>query len=138
MSEAGRPSKLDNHLFRKIKELVLDGMNLRQIAEILEIPYATMRDWQYENYEGFADNTLAYKHQRMLDTAETEIEVLQKAEDEKVRLQANIHVSETLGKRYWSKRSEITGKDGKDLPVPILNVQGNNIYKENSETKEEN
>ena len=116
MKTSGRPTKLDAMLFRKIRELVIDGNNLREIAEILEIPYATMRDWEYENYESFSDKMLSYKHERMLRKAETNIEVLQESEDEKVNLQANALVLETLGKKHYSKRidTDVTTK-GKSI-----------------------
>lgn len=135
MAEAGRPTLLDEHLFRKIKDLVLDGLNLREISESLEIPYATMRDWEYENYKSFSDKMLSYKHERMIRKAESNLEVLQESEDERVNLQANTFVLETLNKGKFSKRSELTGKDGKDLPTPILgNVQLNNSTTEDNST----
>ena len=74
--ELGRPSLLDEHLFRKIKDLVIEGKNLREVSEALDISYATMRDWEYENYLSFSDKMLSYKHDRMLKKAEANIEVL--------------------------------------------------------------
>lgn len=115
----GRPTQLDDHLFRKIKDLVLEGNNLRQIAEILEMSYATMRDWEYENYKGFSDKMLSFKHERMLKKAEANIEVLQDAEDDKVKLQANTFVLETIGKRNYSKKTET---DITTAGKPILQI----------------
>jgi hypothetical protein len=43
-------------------------------------------------------------------------------------------VLETLDKDVYSKRSELTGKDGKDLmPKPILDVQQNNGDKQDTQ-----
>lgn len=117
---AGRPTLLDEHLFRKIRELVLDGMNLRQIAETLEISYHTMRDWEYENYKSFSDKMLSYKHERLLQKAESNLEVLMDAEDDRVKLDSSKFTLETLNKKFYSKRTENTGADGKELPTPIL------------------
>jgi len=119
---AGRPTLLDDHLFRKIKELVLDGLNLRQVSEALEIPYATMRDWEYENYKSFSDKMLSFKHERMLLKAENNVEVLMGAEDDRVKLDASKFTLETLNKKFYSKRTEQTGADGKELPTPILTI----------------
>lgn len=122
MKEVGRKSLLDDSLFRKLKDLVLEGMNLREIAESLEISYATMRDWEYENYKGFSDRMLSFRQERMLRKAETNIEVLQDSEDERVNLSANSLVLETLGKdKGYSKRTEMTGKDGKELKITFDN-----------------
>ncbi len=127
MADVGRPTLLDEHLFRKIKDLVLEGMNLREISEALEIPYATMRDWEYENYKSFSDKMLSYKHERMLRKAEANVEVLQDSEDEKVSLQANTFVLETIGKRSYSKKieNELSNPDG-NLKTIIINKNGGN------------
>jgi len=134
---AGRPTLLDEHLFRKIRELVLDGNNLRQISEALEIPYATMRDWEYENYKSFSDKMLSYKHERMLLKAESNVEVLMGAEDDRVKLDASKFTLETLNKKFYSKRTEQAGVDGKELPTPILYVFNNDKPKENIENVQE-
>lgn len=127
MAEAGRPTLLDDHLFRKIRELVNDGQNLRQVSENLEIPYATMRDWEYENYKGFSDKMLEYKHQRMLKKAEGNIEYLMGADDDRVKLDASKFVAETIGKKNYSKRNELTGSEGRPLILPAELIEKNDI-----------
>ena len=122
MKEQGRPTLLDEDLFRKIKALYTEGKNLREVSEILELSYATVRDWQYENYQGFADKLIEWRLMRMFDKSISNIEVLQESEDERVNLQANTLVAETVGKKWFSKRVEQTGADGKDLPVPIIQI----------------
>lgn len=128
----GRKSLLDEHLFREIKDLVLEGKNLRQISESLEIPYATMRDWEYENYKSFSDKMLSFKHERIFKKAEANLEQLMEGDDERIRADLSKFALETLHKKYYSKRTEQTGADGKDLPVPILGyVSSNNITEQN-------
>lgn len=139
MADVGRPTVLDSELFLKIKELYLDGKNMKEISEILDIPYKTIEGWKLRNYEGFNDKMIEARLERMFEKSINNIEILQDSEDERVNLQANSLVAETVGKKWFSKRSELTGKDGKDLPTPILNgvitnVPSNNGSSENSST----
>lgn len=122
MSEVGRPTVLDEELRLKIKELVLDGKNMKQVAEILEIPYKTMEGWKTRNYEGFADAYLSYEHERKLIKAEAKIETLIDSDDDKVALNAATFIAETLGKKSYSKRSELTGADGRPMEHKVTNV----------------
>ncbi len=116
MADVGRPSQLNDEQFLlKIKELVLDHKTEAEMQEILDIPKGTWDYWKWKNYEGFQDKLLSYRHERMLRKAELNIEVLQESEDERVNLQANTFVLETLGKNKYSKRTEMTGKDGDKL-----------------------
>lgn len=128
--ELGRPSLLDEHLFRKIKDLVIEGKNLREVSEALDISYATMRDWEYENYLSFSDKMLSYKHERMLKKAEANIEVLQESEDERVALQANTFIMETVGKKNYSKKTETEGT----LKLEVQPISGMKIIQDNDTT----
>lgn len=112
---AGRPTTLDKELLLKIKALVLEGNNMKKIAEAVGVSYRTMEGWKLRNYEGFADKMLEFRLERMFEKSVTNIEVLQSSEDERVNLQANTLVAETIGKKFFSKRTELTGKDGEKL-----------------------
>lgn len=114
-TEVGRPTALDEELLLKIKGLYLDGKNFKEISEILDISYKTMEGWRLRNYEGFADKVLTYRLERMFEKSINNIEVLQDSEDERVNLQANSLVAESVGKKWFSKRTEMTGADGKEL-----------------------
>lgn len=127
-NDVGRPSLLDEHLFRKIKDLVVEGKNLREVSETLDISYATMRDWEYENYLSFSDKMLSYKHERMLKKAEANIEVLQESEDERVALQANTFIMETVGKKNYSKKTETEGT----LKLEVQPISGMKIIQDNT------
>lgn len=123
MAEIGRPSQLqDEQFLLKIKELVLNNKTESEMQEILDIPKGTWDYWKWKNYESFQDKLLSYRHERMLQKAQSNIEVLQDSEDERVNLQANTFVLETLGKdNGFSKRTEMTGKDGKELKITFDN-----------------
>lgn len=118
---AGRPTELDKEMFLKIRDLVLDGKNMVEIAEILEIPYKTMEGWKTRNYEGFRDKWLQFQLEEMFQTSLIEIRALQEAEDDRVKFQANALVAKGLGKKYFSERVEQTGADGEKLQPVIIN-----------------
>ena len=135
---SGRPTDLTKELFRKIKECILDGNNLRETAKLSEIPESTLYTWHSDNYLNIADKIEGWKRDRKLMLAERNLEddmLLDPTEMEarKVRQKASMFVAETLGKdRGYSKRSELTGADGKDLPTPIMHVPRDDSNKEDN------
>jgi hypothetical protein len=137
MAESGRPPVYSEELTTKIRALVLDSVSYKDIQQILEIPTGTWDHWVYTDYEGFRGKLNQWKKERIVKKAEAEIESLIGFEDKRVSLNASTFALETLGKEDYSKRSEITGKDGKDLPIPILNgIQSDNSNKESIEPQE--
>lgn len=117
MADVGRPSQLDDEQFLlKIRELTLEYRTEKEIAEILEVPLSTWNYWKWKNFHSFSDKLLSYKHERILKKAESNVEVLLESEDERVASDITKFTLETLGKnKGYAKRSELTGKDGKDL-----------------------
>jgi hypothetical protein len=121
MNQLGRPTELTENTFAEIRKLVLIGKNMKETAEILDISYNTMSKWSSDNFGSFADKWLSYEHERKLQKAESKVESLIDSKDEKISLQASTFIVETLGKnKGYSKRQEVTGKDGKDLMVDPL------------------
>jgi len=136
-NDVGRPSVLDDEqLVLKIKQMYLDGMNEKSIAESMDIPYDTWVYWKWKNYQGFSDKLLSYKHERMLNKAENNLDVLMEAEDDRVKLDASKFVAETIGKKNYSKRTEATGADGKELPTPILTISYAKDQRTNQEVQQ--
>lgn len=135
--EVGRPSELSEELMLKIRDLVLDGKSIKDMSEILDIPYATMRYWSATNYQSFTDKLLSYKHERMLRKAETNLEVLQDSEDERVNLQANTFVLETLGKKNYAKKTETDITSGGKPIIQIASeiVEKNNLNESNTSSE---
>lgn len=128
----GRPTDLEDDLFRKIKEAILEGKNLREVAAAVGKPESVIYDWSSKNYKGFADKVEGWKRDRKLMLAEKNIEeiltmstVAMPETSEKMvrvdcgllRIQADVSkfVAETLGRNNYSKRSELTGKNGESL-----------------------
>lgn len=137
---AGRPSVLDDEqIVLKIKEMYLDGTNEKTIAQAFDIPYDTWVYWKWKNYQGFADKLLSYKHERILKKAEANLEQLLEGDDDRIRADLSKFALETLSKKYYSKRTENTGADGKELPTPILlnYVSSDNSTKENKSDDQE-
>ncbi len=126
MAEVGRPSQLDDEQFLlKIKELLLDGKTEKEIAEILEIPTGTWDYWKWKNYQGFADKMLSYKHERIIQKAESNLEQLLEGDDDRIRADLSKFALETLSKKNYSKRTELTGNEGKDLQINIVKYNDN-------------
>lgn len=106
---------LDDEVKLKIRDLVLDGATEQTIADSLGVPVKTYKHWLYVNYQALADAVTTYRHERMMKKAETVIERSMDSDDEKVAADSAKFTAETLGKRWFSKRSELTGAEGKPL-----------------------
>lgn len=122
--KVGRKTNLDEELVREIKQSILDGNDLKTTANICEIPESTLYTWHSDNYLNLADKILNWKHERMLKLAEMNLEGIMGlgiSDKDSIKVVADVSkfVSETLGKKNYSKRSELTGEDGKELQ-PVL------------------
>lgn len=138
MNDVGRPSQLeDKEFLLKIRDLVLDNKSEVEMQEILGVPKGTWNTWKYTNFHNFSDLLLTYKHERMIRKAESNIEVLQESEDERVNLQANTFILETLAKNNYSKRNEVTGKDGQAILVMPTELIDKNETNESTITNSE-
>lgn len=165
MKQVGRPTELTDVLCSKIRVLVLDGKDYNEIRKDLGIPKGTWDTWHADNYQAFVERLAGFQKERRLMKAEQNIdEILDLDVEEPVvtmigvlkdkdgkeitkinpnllRIKKDISqfVAETIGKNDYSKRSELTGKDGKDLPTPILanaNVPTHNGNQEDSQPQQ--
>lgn len=141
MAEAGRPTELTDEFRLKIKSELIDldeRPSMAKISELTGVPYGTVKSWVSSNYKGFAEFLDNVKRDWKLNKAQENIEefltmqtrnqMLSKkgevinfddAKLKKIKADATFFVAETLGKVRYSKRTELTGADGKDLQ-PIL------------------
>lgn len=124
MADVGRPTDLTDELLVEIKQLILDGKNLKEIARIKEMPEVTIYKWHENNYLNFYDKVEGWRRDRKLMLANRNIEaILQLDTNDKdfVKTVSDMSkfVAETLDKKNYSKRTENTGADGKDL-IPVL------------------
>lgn len=124
MADVGRPTDLTDELLVEIKQLILDGKNLKEIARIKEMPEVTIYKWHENNYLNFYDKVEGWRRDRKLMLAnENIVKILQLDTNDKdfVKTVSDMSkfVAETLDKKNYSKRTENTGADGKDL-IPVL------------------
>jgi len=120
MGEVGRPTDLTDELVKKIKQYILEGNNLKETAKLSGIDEQKLYNWNYDNYLNLADKITGWKRDRKLMLAEKNIEdILDMGINEKetIKVVADMSkfVAETLDKGNYSKRSELTAKDGEPL-----------------------
>lgn len=116
MAEPGAPSILTDELTLQIRELVLKGIEYIKIQEQLGISPNTWDSWVYRDTQGFRQQLVAWKKERLIKKAERNVNDLLDCEDIKVRADITKFTLETLAKDDgYTKRTEMTGKDGKDL-----------------------
>ena len=124
-NEVGRPTVLNDELYVKIRELYLEGKTVQDVATALDIPLETMQSWNTRNYHGFRDRMLSFKHERMLLKAEDNLDSMMEMDTQntgttmkgdifefndprlvKVKADVSVFVSETLGRRHYTKSVE--------------------------------
>ena len=124
---AGRPTDLTDELFAEIKKAVFVVGTLGEIAERCGISTSTFYHWHNDNYANLKDKVEGWRRDSKLEKADRNIdEILDLPRDDKdfAKTVADMtkFVKETLDKPNYSKRTEMTGAGGKDLPTPILSI----------------
>lgn len=134
----GPKSELNEELLGEIKDLILEGKDLKTIAKTLGILTDTFYQWKCKNYQGLNDKIDGWKRDRKLMKAEENIQELLEMNTSNVRMTDSGHevefkdsglvrvkadmskfVAETLGKnKGYAKRSELTGAEGEAL-IPV-------------------
>lgn len=130
MREVGRPTDLTDELIKKIKQSILDGNDLKRTANICGIDEQKLYNWNYLNYLNISDKIEGWKRDRKLMLAEKNLEAIMclgVGDKETMRTVADVSkfVAETLGKQSYSKRNELTGAEGRDLKIEIVNYANN-------------
>lgn len=140
-----RPSDLTTELTLQIRKMVLNGVKYKDIQEELQIPANTWDAWVYKDYKDFRKDLNSWKFERLLKKSEQLSEEILDLEHQKelsgltitddkilrIKQKEAEFIRTTLGKDNYSTRHEHTGKDGKDLPTPLLaHVPSDNSTKE--------
>lgn len=128
MAEVGRPSELTEDTLLKIKEGVLNGLMLKEIANICGIAEQTIYDWTCKNYKDINTKIEGWKRDRKVMLADKNVEgilCLGVSDDKNIKVVADMSkfVLEVLDKNYKPKQ-DITS-DNK--PLPLLGGQSNGI-----------
>jgi hypothetical protein len=123
---AGRPSDLTEENLGKIRQGIIEGKLLKEIANICGISELTIYDWTCKNYQDINTKIEGWKRDRLISLASNnvkEILLMDKEDKDKLKViqDTSKFVLETLDKDVYSKRSELTGKDGGSLIVQTMN-----------------
>lgn len=126
MADVGRPTELNDELFGKLKEAILDFKTLKDFAKENGIKEDTVWYWSCTNYQGLADKVELWKMERKLALADVNIEKILKldpSDKDFVRPVGDMakFVKETLDKKNYSKRTEQTGPGGVPLTINVVN-----------------
>lgn len=134
----GRPSALTDGVFGKLRIALLKGKTYEQFAEENKIPIATVWNWHYENYKGFAEKADSWKRDRKVALASKNLdefltmgveyretryskngeEIERTGKDpglSRIKADMTKFTLERLDKPNYSPRTENTGPDGQPL-----------------------
>ena len=130
MATPGPKTNLDAELFGEIKAHVFAGRNLKEMAELSEIPISTLYTWHSDNYLGIADKIEGWRRDSKLEKADKNIDkILDLDVNDKDYLKSVADISkfvkETLDKPNYSKRTELGGLNNKDLQINVITYADN-------------
>ncbi|TXG76603.1 hypothetical protein E6Q11_04350 [Candidatus Dojkabacteria bacterium] len=144
----GKDSSLTEELTLAIRKLYLSGKTYIEIQQELDINENNWDWWYWKDYQGFRTFLNKIKAERFIRRTEKLSDELLElpAVDEEGKVSEGIlrvkqkemeFLRETLGKDNYSKRSELTGKDGEQvgLGVVILPAKNNEESNIQDETK---
>ena len=139
-SNAGAPTFLTDEVLLRIKQIILDGGWLKEIANETGIKFATVKFWYYTDYQNTRVQFNSWRHDRMLGKAEGNIEKIldmdvdgyrfNKAGEKikvvngkvlEVKADMTKFVSETLGKKSYSKKLDDGGNGNIPITLNLIN-----------------
>lgn len=140
MHAGGRPTVMTDLVVSKLEEAYANDATDEQACFLANISKQTLYDYQAK-YPEFVDRKKALKSMTAYQ-AKINIKEVIFGDDIKEKIEASKWLLPKKEKGDYSERSEFTGKDGKDLPTPILTIEkdvsSNNSNKENTSIDEEN
>jgi len=110
-----RPTIMTDELIAKLREAFLIGATDLEACGYADISKQTLYNYQ-EKHPEFVDQKQAWKNQPILKAKMTVVKALNEPKDAQWYL-------ERKKKDEFSSRAEVTGKDGKDIPMPTFTVQ---------------
>lgn len=141
MSNRGPKTKLTEKLVLEIRKMVLDGKDYVEIQQELEINDSTWDTWVYKNYQGFRNNLVDWKYERILNKCEKlseEILDINHIGDNgvdsrilSIKQKESEFIRSTLDKKHYSKQlnTDLTS-GGKPIITPEEKSKINNIIEE--------
>lgn len=131
MPEVGRPTVMTQEVLDKLEYAFSIGCTDEEACIYADISPATLYNYQKDNPK-FLERKELLKQTPILRARETVVKSLNSPD-------MAFRYLERKKKDEFAVRVENTGKDGKDLPIPILanlNVPSNDGHQENIETHE--
>lgn len=126
--EAGRPSELTPEFTLKIRKLVLEGRNYKEIQSILEINPNTWDAWVWKNYKDFRTNLKNWDNEILINIAKTNLHTLLNGEDDKIKADLTKFTLSTLDKVNFSTRQETdVTSGGRPIFMPSEILEKNEI-----------
>jgi undecaprenyl pyrophosphate synthase len=118
----GPDTMLDDKLFRKIKEGVLNGNTLKKIAEDCGISELTLYDWNANNYLKLNDKITAWKREAMFNLGEKNLKDIMEigiADKDSLKIVADIskYVTSTLGNKIYKTKNEQENSGSIDIKI---------------------
>lgn len=111
----GRPTVMTKDTLQKLEYAFALGSSDREACFYADIAMATLYTYQ-EKHPEFTERKAALKERPIFLARETLIKGIQRDPDLALKM------LERKKKSEFSLRQEVTGKDGKDLPTPILKL----------------
>lgn len=102
----GAPSTLTVELTTQIVGMARNGHINQEIIDTLGFPSDTFYTWIERNTNDLKDRIADARRSYLLDMSEQQLTKLANSKNERIKLQAVMYLSETLGKRWYSKREE--------------------------------
>lgn len=129
---AGRPTDMTDEVLAIIKEGIIEGRPLRDMAQPCGVSESTLYEWTYKNYGNFADKLENWKLKAKLKKAESRADEILSLplHDKEGKIDSTVlntvqkesqFIRETLAKDKYSKRNEQTGADGSALQIQVVN-----------------
>lgn len=132
MADVGRPTVMTPEILSKLEYAFSLGCSDLEACFYANIGKTTLYEYQKENPD-FTDRKAELKENPVLLARQSVIKHM--ADDGDLA----IKYLERKKKDEFSLRQELTGKDGKDLPTPILtNVRSNNSNTQSNGDEEKN
>ena len=105
-NRAGTYSTLTTDVLTQIELMVKDGMKNVEIYTALGIPFTTWYTWLARNTQELAYKIKDWRREFLLDASEQELTQLITEPNPRIRLDAVKHLTETLGKHWYSRREQ--------------------------------
>lgn len=112
-----RPKKIDQNIIRILEDAFSVGATDKEACFLADIGESTLYDYCQANPE-FSERKAALKKMPNYKAKKVIVEAIEDGDKQ----QANWWLERKGKDDGFSNRTELTGKDGKDLPTPIMAI----------------